>query len=202
MTNFQSQESILLSVNRCRIAHQIYALSDFVSGDGRSIQTKFCSPPCQGGAQSSLEWSTDQPSQLDWSRWTSNLTHMFPRGAVTKPLGRWHTVSYRTLSWFYSKETDEFYRKQDSALQVYLRHFTVSLRQSMYRRTSQVISVDSSLDIVSPLTETGAEDVFYFQGASEPPMLREVKNRLTSLLQGGDMALEIGLSSRQRVVAC
>ena len=160
----------LYSLNQCRIAKQVYYLSDLTTGDGKHLLLEYTTPhPYNRPPRtSSWEWPTAKPTRDDWSLWKSSLSQIFPHHRLPPDyqLGRWVTEPHIPHTLFYDKDQHHLWEKQQDTWKRYDRSSS-SLRPRYRLHSSHQSSPSTPME---PATAKRiSHNSLSFTGSAPPP---------------------------------
>jgi len=128
----------LAQLNRCRVYHQVFFLSDVATADGTRIEDRYRQPERNRERLSQWKWPAQgQPDDKAWELWREALTYFETYGKLRVPLGEWLITPHQRWIWQRHPETALVRHFKDG-------HYTYyrPVVSGGTRRTSQLYSSD------------------------------------------------------------
>jgi hypothetical protein len=111
----------LISLNRCRIAHEAIFLSCISTGEGTHIEQAFLFPPAHTERQSTWKFSRETPTDREWAIWEAFwCNHCNLRLRLPHSVSRWVTASHQIWPWYHDKTKDVLYQQTTTAFFAYV----------------------------------------------------------------------------------
>ena len=178
----------LISLNRCRIAHQAIYLSCISTADGKSLDETHLSPPRTTERLSSYLFAREEPTKQDWIMWEKFWREYCNRFLeLPVKLEGWVSASHRIWPWLYDVERDALYHQNFTTLSVYIPLVKRTTRAgSLYIFLSEVNVVPTTAVPISINNVT--EDVVSIRigkGPPLPPLQPPSPTFWESLMNGG-----------------
>jgi hypothetical protein len=154
----------LISLNRCRIAHEAIFLSCISTGEGTHIDQAFLGPPSHVERQFMWKFSRETPTDKEWALWVSFWGNQCnPRLRLPQIVGKWVTVSHRIWPWYHNKVKDVIYRQTTTTFFAYVLLVHNRTRAgNLYALLGETYTIPTR---VVPVTTTQVEqDVVALQG--------------------------------------
>ena len=144
--------SDLAQLNRCRLYHQVFFLSDITSANGKVIDALYRTKQGNPSRKSTWKWPTQgMPDRAAWVLWGRAISHFEHNGKLRLALGEWKTASHQEWAWQMHLPTQILrYQTEDQ-----IRYYRPMIAGST-RRAAQLYSLDT-FDTANELLEQ-AED--------------------------------------------
>ena len=129
----------LAQLNRCRLFHQVFFISDIATANGQLIDSKYRRRERNNDRRSTWKWPCQgAPDSQAWRLWDQALAHMEQRGKLRVPLGRWIATSHQRWAWQFNSVTKEIVNAVEGVRRVY-----APLLRSSTRRVPQLYCLDT-----------------------------------------------------------
>jgi hypothetical protein len=177
------------SFNACRLAAQVFFLSDLTEGNGRDLRPSYLTANTlePHAEPSSYDWPTSRPANKDWSLWRTTLLLLFPHSVLPQRLrlGSWTRLPHKQIPWYWHPVSLSLWHHEDTTWNKYTLVDGGPPRRPIYRcvptsgvrPTGQLLPATASR---KPYTDT---DVFY--GGSDlllpPPPLDSISSILQDM---------------------
>jgi hypothetical protein len=128
----------LSQLNRCRIFHRVFFISDIATADGKCIDTKYRMN--QPNMDRTSQWTWPQqglPDRQAWKLWDNALTYLEQQGKLRVSLGAWLIPSHQTWAWKSHLQTQLVVHTTEEQTHYYRPMITGNTRQ-----TTQLYSLD------------------------------------------------------------
>mmetsp|Transcript_7589 Transcript_7589/g.11012 ORF Transcript_7589/g.11012 Transcript_7589/m.11012 type:complete len:473 (+) Transcript_7589:2061-3479(+) len=90
----------LAQLNRCRLFHQVFFISDIASANGKVIDEVYRSQEANRDRVSTWKWPKQGlPDSAAWRLWGRALQHLEIHGKLRVPLGEWKAPSHQRWQW-------------------------------------------------------------------------------------------------------
>mmetsp|Transcript_18882 Transcript_18882/g.26793 ORF Transcript_18882/g.26793 Transcript_18882/m.26793 type:complete len:116 (+) Transcript_18882:4067-4414(+) len=89
----------LAQLNRCRLYHQVFFISDVASANGKQIEDIYRTKERNLSRRSSWQWPQQgEPDRPGWLLWDRALTYLERHGKLRVPLGEWIAKSHQACT--------------------------------------------------------------------------------------------------------
>ena len=144
--------SELAQLNRCRLFHQVFFISDIATANGRQIDNKYRRAVQNNERRSKWKWPYQGiPDRTAWRLWDQALTYLEQFGKLRVQLGGWLIDPHQEWEWRFDFDEQAVVQVVDGRYRVYY-----PMVKSRTGSSSQLYSLDSYSELYERELESWA----------------------------------------------